>query len=243
MLDIDRHQSYSSHLLSTGESESPLQTKLGLYQVFLRIYEQNKDLLNEILELEYSGPQAVSPLTSFYLQGVVVAGTAYIVTNLIRGKTQAFPHPDVQWTIGRDRRKSSLVLTEPRLSRCHACIAYDFGKQQFHLSDLKSTNGTFINSEPIFQRHYLNDGDRIRLGDLSFTFFTYQLLPQSAPSWRSVAPSSGTQPADSDLREEDSLAALEKGAYPPDQTDRIFADYSVPDDTIVVPSLLRHSHG
>ncbi|MEM9219103.1 MAG: FHA domain-containing protein [Cyanobacteria bacterium P01_F01_bin.150] len=231
MLDIDKHQSYSSHLLSSGEGASHLQTKLGLYQVFIRIYEQNKDLLNEILELEYSGQQVISPVaSSFYVQGVVVAGAVYIVTNLIGGKTQAVLQPDAQWTIGRDRGKSSLALAEPRLSRCHACIAYDFDKQQFHLSDLGSTNGTFINSEQIFHRQYLGDGDRIRLGSLSFTFFTYQILPQSSPSSQAVAPEDGGCSG---------LVTLENRIYPSGQSKQQVAEPNVPEDTMMVPNPIR----
>ena len=242
MLDIEKYQSYSSHLLSSGEPDHHLQTKLGLYQVFLRIYEQNKDLLNEILDLEHSGHQAVSPLNSSYLQGVVVAGAVYVVTNLMGGKTQAVPHPEAQWTIGRDRHKANLVLAEPRLSRCHACIAYDFEQQCFYLSDLGSTNGTFINGEQIFNRYYLKDGDRIRLGNLGFTFFTYQIMPQSNSSGQNVSLSS--RAPEHEVVGEDGLVASEKSTYPSGQppahqNERRSNDTHIPEDTMVVPTSLR----
>ena len=241
MLDIEKHQSYSSHLLSSGDHDHHLQTRLGLYQVFLRIYEQNKDLLDEILDLEHSGHETVSPLTSSYLQGVMVAGTVYIVTNLIGGKSQAIPHADAQWTIGRDRHKASLVLAEPRLSRCHACVAYDFDQQCFHLADLGSTNGTFVNGEQIFNRHYLKDGDRIRLGNLGFTFFTYQILPQAAPSSLSSGIASGNEAVSGD-----GLIAAEKSTYRASQRSsdphrQPLGDPHPPEDTMVVPTPLRPS--
>lgn len=240
MLDIDQKQFYSSSLLSSGsESKSYLQTKLGLYQVFLRIYEQNTDLLNEILELEHSGPPIVSPVTFSYLQGVVFDRAVYLVTNLMGGTTQTFVHPDAQWTIGRDRRKSSLVLTDPRLSRSHACISYDFGQQQFYVSDLSSTNGTFINGEQVFQRRYLKDGDRIRLGGLSFTFFTYAMLPQSSPAQQETGPCLGTSGGNR-LRSSGS-AASKKNAHPLGHPGQRLIDPGMPDDTMIVPTPLRPS--
>jgi pSer/pThr/pTyr-binding forkhead associated (FHA) protein len=38
------------------------------------------------------------------------------------------------------------------------------------LEDLGSTNGTYLNGEPLSGPQPLHDGDRIRIGDSEFTF-------------------------------------------------------------------------
>lgn len=166
---------YSASILSTAnEQNKQVQDRLALYQVFLRIYEQNRDLLNRILELEDSGNRLVASARLTYVQGVVLADTAYLVTNLIAGKTQPISNPSNYWVFGRDRH-ASVAITDKRLSRRHAAIRYNQKKQQFELLDLKSRNGSFINEEQIVQPQSLKDGDRIRLGGVGFTFFTYEL--------------------------------------------------------------------
>jgi pSer/pThr/pTyr-binding forkhead associated (FHA) protein len=45
---------------------------------------------------------------------------------------------------------------------------------QFHLEDLDSINGTFVNKQrvPASQPHPLKDGDQIRLGKILLAFHT-----------------------------------------------------------------------
>lgn len=243
MLDIDKPQSYSSSLLSTTEGDRQLQTRLGLYQVFSRIYEQNKDLLNEILALEHSGFQTGVPSVATYLQGVVVATTVYVATNLLGGKTQVIPHPNAEWTLGRDPDKAILSIADPRISRCHAMMGYDYDCQAFYLLDRGSTNGTFINDEQIFERRYLQDGDRIRLGGLGFTFFTYRIPLQSAPATNPSLVAGGHVPGVSKRavgchESSNGLTPAEQRTYPV-QPGRRQCNADVPDDTVIVPTPLR----
>ena len=170
---------YSANLLSTTDRQDQhIHSRLALYQVFSRIYDQNKDLLNEILDLENSGNHFLSLNTTSYIQGLVIASTVYLVTNVLMGKTQILDSTNKRWVIGRNRQ-ATLPIADRRLSRRHAVITYDTKRQQFQLSDLGSTNGTFLNDEPILKSRYLQDGDRIRFGGLGLTFFTLQ-LPASA---------------------------------------------------------------
>lgn len=244
MLDIDKSQSYSSSLLSTTEGDRQLQTRLGLYQVFSRIYDQNKDLLNEILALEHSGFQSGAPSVATYLQGVVVATTVYVATNLLGGKTQVIPHPNAEWTLGRDPDKAILSIADPRISRCHATIGYDHEYQQFYLMDQNSTNGTFINDEQIFGRQYLHDGDRIRLGGLGFTFFTYQIPPQPVSAMNTSLVSGAKTPTvkkaaiDSESASH-GLTPSEQCTYPVQQELRQKHSPGLPEDTVIVPTPLR----
>ncbi|NJO43476.1 MAG: FHA domain-containing protein [Cyanobacteria bacterium CRU_2_1] len=172
--------SYGMDWLDTCDGEE-LQQRLGLYQVFLKLYEHHRGLLDEILSLENSGSKTLAGVTLPYVQGVVFGRQAYLVTNLLRGKTQALMQPQQTWVIGRDPRQVILPIQDKRLSRCHAALKYVENKG-FHLIDLGSSNGSYVNGELIRHACLLKDGDRIRLGSLTVAFF----LCQSAQTLRSL---------------------------------------------------------
>lgn len=169
----------SGFLPPTNQCNQQVQDRLALYQVFLRVYEQNRELLHDILEMENSGNRLISATTLTYVQGIVIGDLIYLVTNLLEGTTQVINHTDACWTIGRDRRVVTLPIADRRLSRKHAAITYATEQQRFQLMDLNSTNGTFINNEQVVQSQPLQDGDRIRLGGVSFRFFACH-LPMSS---------------------------------------------------------------
>jgi len=150
-----------------------LQDRLGLYQIFLRLYENHRGLLDEILGLENAGTRSLGSTTTPYIQGMVIGEQVSIVTNLLHGKTQATTQPQNTWLIGRDSCQVSIALPDRRLSRCHAAVQYVEG-QGFYLTDLGSSNGSVVNGELIQGATLLKDGDRIRLGNLLFTFFLCQ---------------------------------------------------------------------
>jgi pSer/pThr/pTyr-binding forkhead associated (FHA) protein len=158
---------------------SELQERLGLYQVFLRLYDNHRGLLDEILGLENVDNHALQ-VAAPYIQGMVTKNQVSLVTNLIHGKTQATQQPQNTWVIGRDPCRVTFALPDRRLSRCHAAVQYIPG-QGFYLTDLGSSNGSYINGEMICQPTRLNDGDRIRLGSLTFTFFLCQSIQTLQP--------------------------------------------------------------
>jgi phosphoserine phosphatase RsbU/P len=69
-----------------------------------------------------------------------------------------------------------VVLDAASVSRQHAQIIKEDGK--FFVEDLHSRNGTYVNGELIVGRHMLNDGDRLKICDLSFTFYSNQPGPR-----------------------------------------------------------------
>jgi pSer/pThr/pTyr-binding forkhead associated (FHA) protein len=166
---------------SQGAAGNPpdLDQRLGLYQVFLKLYEHHRELLDEILDLENTSDRHRLRSVWQYMQGVVNGDQAYLTTNLLQDHTEIVTQPQNLWTIGRDR-KASLPILDKRLSRRHALIQYVPGKG-FSLIDLNSTNGTYINSEPVRRPVLLKDGDRIRLGSLSFIFFVCDRSRQADP--------------------------------------------------------------
>lgn len=159
-----------SSQVSNAPTSPELEQRLGLYRVFLKLYEHHRNLLDELLELENLGDNSPNKVDVRYIQGVISGEQSYLITNLLEGKTQVLCQPQQIWTIGRTQQVA-LSIQDRRLSRCHAAIRY-VKHHGFYLIDLGSTNGSFINGEPL--RHYalLKDGDRVRLGGLAFTFFS-----------------------------------------------------------------------
>jgi adenylate cyclase len=69
--------------------------------------------------------------------------------------------------IGRGDR-NNFQLNDPSISRDHALIRRVEG--DYVLSDLDSSNGTFINDERVFEPRRLATGDRVRLANVEFSF-------------------------------------------------------------------------
>jgi pSer/pThr/pTyr-binding forkhead associated (FHA) protein len=69
-------------------------------------------------------------------------------------------------TIGRES-STDIALNDPRVSRQHARLSYR--QQQIWLTDLRSSNGTYVNGAPN-QARALQPGDRLSFGGLEATF-------------------------------------------------------------------------
>ncbi|MCP2729417.1 FHA domain-containing protein [Limnofasciculus baicalensis] len=160
-----------------------IEQRLGLYQIFLKLYQYHRSLLDEILQLERTGHKTFASRTIHYMTGVIEGEQPYLVTNLAGGKTKILLQPQGLWSIGRDRQVA-ISIPDPHLSRYHAVIQY-IPERGFSLVDLRSTNGSFLNGEPVHGRMRLKDGDRIRLSNLAFSFFISQdtqILDQVPPA-------------------------------------------------------------
>ncbi|MDJ0674290.1 MAG: FHA domain-containing protein [Calothrix sp. MO_167.B42] len=150
--------------------EEELAKRLSLYQGFLRLYERNTALIDDLLQSEDQYQPTEKEFTQLYLQGVVDESETYITTNLSTGNTQKLLQPQQIWTIGRDNN-NGICIADPYLSNRHGAIQYIPERRNFYLIDFSSTNGSYVNGEPIYQPTKLKDGDCIRLGKLSFSFF------------------------------------------------------------------------
>jgi pSer/pThr/pTyr-binding forkhead associated (FHA) protein len=69
---------------------------------------------------------------------------------------------------GRDPSQCDLPIDSPYVSRVHARLFKHDGK--WALEDLGSTAGTVLNGQRIAEAHYLVDGDRFSVADMSFVF-------------------------------------------------------------------------
>lgn len=88
-----------------------------------------------------------------------------LLLNTATGK-HVIPLESTQLTIGRGLN-NDIILEDTRVSRHHAQLRYR--QRRFWISDLGSTNGTFVNGEQIEEKA-LRDGDLISLGGLELTY-------------------------------------------------------------------------
>ena len=70
-------------------------------------------------------------------------------------------------TVGR-RADSTMSINEPFVSAEHAELAYDNGR--WWLRDLGSTNGTFLNGEPVTVATGIRPGDIVQFGRIKLQF-------------------------------------------------------------------------
>lgn len=165
----------------TDFAQTEIERRLTLYQVFLKLYEHHSSLLDEILQLENLSQPSLKRVKPCYVHGVVDTAAVYLMTNLCGNQTQSLRQPQRIWTIGRNR-SSGICIPDSHMSRRHAAIQH-IDNQGFYLIDFNSTNGSFVNGDRAVQPIKLKDGDRVRLGNMTFYFFvnyTCRVLPTVA---------------------------------------------------------------
>lgn len=102
-----------------------------------------------------------SPLSS----APVTKSSAMLLLKTTQGPHH-IPLESTLLTVGRGL-SNDIILEDTRVSRHHAQLRYK--TRRFWLTDLGSTNGTFVNGERINEAP-LRDGDTISLGGLDITF-------------------------------------------------------------------------
>ncbi len=83
------------------------------------------------------------------------------------GATKA-PVTKHQIVLGRDQSVADVVLEDRLVSRRHARISWKV--MEFIVEDLGSSNGTFLNGQPLSKPSVLKSGDRISLGQSNVVF-------------------------------------------------------------------------
>jgi hypothetical protein len=76
--------------------------------------------------------------------------------------------PNEKCTIGKGA-DADIRVTDDFASKLHTLLYYDPEKDVFSISDLGSTNGTFLNDHVVIKEE-LKDGDHIRIGHKSMIF-------------------------------------------------------------------------
>ena len=96
-------------------------------------------------------------------------------TPALAGRSTALTQKQV---IGRDPDCADILIEDDLVSRQHASIEVDAAGRVI-ITDLRSTNGTFVNSEEIDRRE-LRDGDRIGFGSSEHTACAFRAAPPAA---------------------------------------------------------------
>lgn len=126
---------------------------------------------------------------------------------------QAVPLDGRDITIGRSPTCTIALEDDILVSRLHAVIRLH--DNDYAVVDLASSNGTFVNGEPITEERTLREGDHIRVGDCDIIYSKAPppALAAAPPSELAAAPATGILPAvDNDTTASDlSLAQT----YPP----------------------------
>jgi DNA-binding winged helix-turn-helix (wHTH) protein len=96
---------------------------------------------------------------------------------------RTFRLADGESVIGRDP-SCDVWLDAPRVSRRHASIVIDPARRAVFLSDLGSTNGTFLRRSRVDRPVAVADGDEIEVGTVALKF--RQWVPEQAADTRRI---------------------------------------------------------
>lgn len=109
---------------------------------------------------------------------------------------------------------NDLMLPKGNVSKRHARLVYRDGR--FIVSDLNSTNGTYVNRRRISQATIVREGDRIYIGDfvLRVELPEGSPPPSSAPEEAAGEPSSSSLPTDGSTRPIEATPAEKQQPYP-----------------------------
>lgn len=90
---------------------------------------------------------------------------------LVEGsETDGYPITKEITSLGRDPANDICLRAADGVSRFHARILHQDGGQ-FLLTDLNSSNGTFLNGVRVFEPSPLKYGDQVEIGNAHFTFY------------------------------------------------------------------------
>ncbi|MAT40670.1 MAG: hypothetical protein CL946_13830 [Ectothiorhodospiraceae bacterium] len=108
----------------------------------------------------------------------------YCTSGKYEGKTY---HIKSEATIGRSG-ENDIVLDEMVVSNSHARIYFDTGDKQFYIDDLNSRTGIMIGEDFVEERHPLNEGDILTIGNaFEFRFMIAKTAQEPAEAKPSTA--------------------------------------------------------
>src|SRR5262245_25154835 len=122
-----------------------------------------------------------------------------VVLSAGKAAGKALPINSAQFIIGRDP-ECNLRPTSAMISKRHCAVLVKEG--QVSIRDFDSTNGTFVNDEPVKGEVPLKDGDNIKVGPLSFKVVIEAGTPTPKPPGKTTPP-----PPVSNISDDDAAAA------------------------------------
>ncbi len=145
----------------------------------------------------------------------------------------AFPLADAETTLGR-AASNRVCIDDDKVSRLHAIVSRA-GDAGWRITDLDSTNGTFVNDQRVRSDRPLRDRDRIRVGDTELVF----CAPEVEPARRTVVAAVRTPP-DVTRRERDVLTTLCRPLFGPDRFQMPATTRQIAEALVVSESAVRH---
>lgn len=120
-----------------------------------------------VMIVSLSSPSGTSALVTRQTTPLENSGAVALPHIVVRGLEEGVTQPfnDSSVTIGR-RADCHIPLDADNVSRTHAAISRR--EQGYHVIDLGSSNGTYLNEQRI-ESAQLKDGDRIRIGNYIIT--------------------------------------------------------------------------
>jgi hypothetical protein len=108
--------------------------------------------------------------TDWYVQGIVAEARGFISTNINPDRAIQVTRCGTRWLLGQSAH-CTVAMPQPGIADCHAALSFD-PLRGFFITDLGSIGGTWVNGRRLAsaQRHYLQDGDLVKLGSLRFEF-------------------------------------------------------------------------
>ncbi|HWR40493.1 MAG TPA: FHA domain-containing protein [Patescibacteria group bacterium] len=128
------------------------------YSFLALLYYFIYQVLHAIRQDRWGQPQPVLPVQVAYLQVTSAKAGAGLTVG------QQFPLKE-NLIIGRSSH-NDIIISDTFVSAEHACIARY--QNDFSLTDLGSTNGTFLNGQRISAESGLTEGDSIQIGPVTF---------------------------------------------------------------------------
>ncbi|MFH1263323.1 MAG: sigma 54-interacting transcriptional regulator [Pseudomonadota bacterium] len=111
--------------------------------------------------------------TSSEREDQITTEKAYIVAISGPGSGTVYTLNEGTMVVGR-QGSADVFLNDSQVSRKHAQFITKLGETK--VSDLSSTNGTFVNGDKLAGDHVLNDGDEVQIGVTCFRFSTHNLV-------------------------------------------------------------------
>ena len=125
--------------------------------------------------------------------GAVSAGTVALLFQFETLMVATLPplHGVDELSVGR-QPDCDLVINEASVSKLHATLRWDSEKARATIEDLRSTNGTFINSDTRVEgEHTLHDGDIVSFGEVQFWYLLIETLHAKLAQAKSTRPLRG----------------------------------------------------
>ena len=127
-----------------------------LFRVIKMVYKDLKQPRQSAV-----GEGRTTSSASYYQSKLLVVDSGHLTllqTSFILGETLS---------IGRDEH-NEIILDDAFVSYEHASI--NRNKKGYWLTDLNSTNKTYLNNQPVMEGTLLKNGDLIKIGAVTFSF-------------------------------------------------------------------------